>query len=124
LPAGIPGLDVESGLRRVLGKRALYLSMLQKFVAGQRDTIAQLRSTLASGEVGTTERIAHTTKGVAGNIGAAGVQAAAELVERALREQRSDGEVSARIDALAPPLAELLAALDAQLGASAPAGSG
>jgi CheY-like chemotaxis protein len=118
LPEGIPGLDVDTGLRRVLGKRALYLSMLQKFVAGQRDTIAQLRSTLASGEVGTTERIAHTTKGVAGNIGASEVQAAAESVERALREQRSDSEVSLRIDALAPPLSQLLAALSAALGSA------
>jgi len=116
LPTDIPGLDVENGLRRVLGKRALYLSMLQKFVSGQRDTIAQLRATVASGEAGNAERIAHTTKGVAGNIGAAGVQAAAELVERALREQRSDVEVNARIDALAPTLSDLLAALGAWLG--------
>ena len=116
IPEGIFGLDVENGLRRVLGKRALYLSMLHKFVAGQRDTIAQLRSTLASGEAGTAERIAHTTKGVAGNIGAAGVQVAAELVERALRDQRSDAEVSARIDALQPPLEALVAALSAALG--------
>jgi len=121
LPEGIAGLDVEVGLRRVLGKRALYLSMLQKFVAGQRDTIAQLRAALASGEVGNAERIAHTTKGVAGNIGATGVQAAAESVERALRDQRSDGEVSARIDALAPPLDALVAALAAALGAAEPA---
>jgi signal transduction histidine kinase/DNA-binding response OmpR family regulator/HPt (histidine-containing phosphotransfer) domain-containing protein len=116
LPEGIVGLDLDSGLRRVLGKRALYRSMLQKFVAGQRDTIAQLRTALATGEVGNAERIAHTTKGVAGNIGAAAVQAAAESVERALRDQRSDAEVSARIDALALPLDALVAALGAALG--------
>jgi CheY-like chemotaxis protein len=116
LPEGIVGLDVDVGLRRVLGKRALYRSMLQKFVAGQRDTIAQLRTALARGEVGSAERIAHTPKGVAGNIGAAGVQAAAEGVERALRDQRSDAEVGARIDALAPPLEAMVAALAAALG--------
>lgn len=119
LPEGILGLDVDAGLRRVLGKRALYRSMLQKFVAGQRDTIAQLRTALANGEAGNAERIAHTTKGVAGNIGAAGVQAAAESVERALRDQRSDAEVGARIDTLAPPLDALLTALVAALGSDA-----
>jgi signal transduction histidine kinase/CheY-like chemotaxis protein len=119
LPAGIEGLDIDNGLRRVLGKRALYLSMLQKFVAGQRDTIGQLRAAVAKGEAGNAERIAHTTKGVAGNIGAAGVQAAAAEVEKALREQRSDAEVNARIDALAPPLDALVAALAAALGTGA-----
>jgi len=119
LPLGIEGLDVENGLRRVLGKRALYLSMLQKFVAGQRDTIAQLRQAVARGEAGNAERIAHTTKGVAGNIGAAGVQAAAAEVEKSLREQRSDAEVNAHIDALAPPLDALVAALVAALGIAA-----
>jgi signal transduction histidine kinase/DNA-binding response OmpR family regulator/HPt (histidine-containing phosphotransfer) domain-containing protein len=119
LPEGIEGLDIDNGLRRVLGKRALYLSMLQKFVAGQRDTIAQLRAAVAKGEAGNAERIAHTTKGVAGNIGAAGVQAAAAEVEKSLREQRSDAEVNARIDALAPPLDALVAALAAALGTGA-----
>jgi signal transduction histidine kinase/DNA-binding response OmpR family regulator/HPt (histidine-containing phosphotransfer) domain-containing protein len=117
LPEGIEGLDVDAGLRRVLGKRALYRSMLQKFVSGQRGTIAELRAAVRSGEAGNAERIAHTTKGVAGNIGAAAVQAAAGEVEKALREQRSDAEVNARIDALAPPLDALVAALDAALDA-------
>jgi signal transduction histidine kinase/CheY-like chemotaxis protein len=117
LPLGIEGLDVETGLRRVLGKRALYLSMLHKFVAGQRDTIAQLRDAVAKGEAGNAERIAHTTKGVAGNIGAAGVQAAAAEVEKSLREQRSDAEVYAHIDALAPALDALVGALSSTLGA-------
>jgi two-component system sensor histidine kinase/response regulator len=61
---------------------------------------------------------------VAGNIGAAGVQGAAELVERALREQRGDAEVSAHIDALAPPLTDLIHALETALGAPATPSAG
>jgi HPt (histidine-containing phosphotransfer) domain-containing protein len=121
LPVGVEGLDIDTGLRRVLGKRALYLSMLHKFVAGQRDAVAQVRAALAAGDAGTAERIVHTTKGVAGNIGAAGVQSAAESVERALREKLGEREVRLRIDALAPPLSALVSALDAALAASAPA---
>jgi CheY-like chemotaxis protein len=121
LPVGVEGLDIDNGLRRVLGKRALYLSMLNKFVVGQRDTIAQLRAALAAGDADTAERIAHTTKGVAGNIGAAGVQAAAEQVERALRDKLGEDELKQRIDALEPPLSALVAALDAALDAGAPA---
>lgn len=34
----IEGLDVELGLRRVLGKRPFYLSMLQKYVSNQQAT--------------------------------------------------------------------------------------
>ncbi|MGE5027552.1 MAG: response regulator, partial [Betaproteobacteria bacterium] len=37
IPEGVAGLDTALGLRRVLGKTALYLNMLRKFVAGQKD---------------------------------------------------------------------------------------
>ncbi|MGL4602799.1 MAG: response regulator, partial [Iodobacter sp.] len=36
----IPGLDVASGLRRVLGKESLYLELLKKFIYGQSAVIA------------------------------------------------------------------------------------
>jgi two-component system sensor histidine kinase/response regulator len=36
IPQAIPGLNLEDGLRRALGKQTLYLNMLRKFVAGQK----------------------------------------------------------------------------------------
>src|SRR5665647_2465698 len=42
LPSGIEGLDMADGLRRVLGKKPLYLSMLRLFVVGQKSVVAQI----------------------------------------------------------------------------------
>ncbi len=63
LPVGIAGLDAEGGLRRMLGKKPFYLSMLRKFVEGQGATVAQIRAALESGDLDGAGRLAHTTKG-------------------------------------------------------------
>jgi two-component system sensor histidine kinase/response regulator len=106
LPARIPGVDIAAGLRRVMGKQALYLSILRKFLAGHADAVAQLKKALGNGDSVTAGRLAHTLRGVAGNIGATGIQQAAELVERAIKEM---------IEPVA--LATLIDELDTKLGA-------
>jgi two-component system sensor histidine kinase/response regulator len=76
----IPGIDVTGALYRINGNVKLYLQLLGKFILNQTDTAAALESALGSGDRSLAERLAHTTKGVAGNIGANGVQKiAAEL---------------------------------------------
>ncbi len=110
--AAISGIDIDVGLRRVLGKRALYLSILKKFAASQKSTIANLRSALASGDRITLERIAHTTKGVAGNIGANPLQHRAWTLEQACKDHQPADKLAALIDALEPPLTSLINALD------------
>jgi PAS domain S-box-containing protein len=112
LPAGIVGLDVTAGLRRVLGKKALYMSMLHRFLAGQRRATGEIRAALQAGDLSTAERIAHTTRGVAGNIGAVSVVALAADVERAIRERQPRGRTNAMIDQLETTLGELVTSLD------------
>jgi two-component system, sensor histidine kinase and response regulator len=116
LPAiNVPGLDTANGLRRVLGKQSLYLSMLRKFLAGQATATASIRAALDGNDWALAERLAHTSKGVAGNIGANEVQARAGDLEGALREHQARPQVDAFIAALDVPLAALLAALVQQL---------
>ena len=104
----IEGIDITGGLKRVAGNKRLYRSLLQQFMAKQADVGAQITEALRNGDRVLAERLAHTVKGVAGNIGIGRVQSAAEMVERAIRE----GEASA--PAL---LAELEAALGPQVEA-------
>jgi len=118
LPVGIPGLDAEGGLRRMLGKKPFYLSMLRKFVEGQAAAVARIRAAMERGDLGGAERLAHTTKGVSGTIGAVEVAALAALVERAIRDRRPREEIGASLDALALPLAALVRALEYALPAS------
>ncbi|MBF0606922.1 MAG: response regulator [Candidatus Magnetobacterium sp. LHC-1] len=112
LPANVPGLDMDSGLRRVLGKRSLYLSMLKKFVAGQKNMPVQVREALAAYDWKTAERIAHTTKGVAGNIGALEVQSEAERLEAMLKEKQEHQAVAQQLTVVEGKLKAVIAALE------------
>ncbi|MBT9586278.1 response regulator [bacterium] len=80
----IAGLDIQLGLRRVLGKMPLYLKMLSKFVSNQQGAAGEVRRALEQNDRATAERTAHSSKGVCGNIGASALQKLAEEVEKAV----------------------------------------
>ena len=88
----IDGVDTKDGLKRVGGNTRLYRDLLMKFAAKHSDAGLQITDALHIGDRNTAERIAHTVKGVAGNIGIKPVQFAAEKLEKAIRE--SDSAVS------------------------------
>jgi two-component system sensor histidine kinase/response regulator len=115
VPQGIAGLDTELGLSRMLGKRTLYLAMLRRYVAGQKDVCAQIHQALAIGDMPTAERLAHTTKGVSGNVGATVVQDLAGALEQSLKDYEPPLDVQRRLLELESLLAVLIAALEARL---------
>ncbi|QQE64285.1 histidine kinase [Leptolyngbya sp. BL0902] len=115
IPPTIPGLEVKEGLRRVLGKQALYLSMLRKFMAGQADTPSHLVQALAEARRADAERLAHSLRGVAGNIGAVEIHRLATDVETAIRDHQSEEQTTALIQQLRLALGELIGHLEAQL---------
>jgi signal transduction histidine kinase/CheY-like chemotaxis protein len=82
----IAGVKVADGLNRVAGNKRLYRDLLGQFAAKQRDAAAQLSTALENGDLKLAERIAHTVKGVAGNLGIIDVQSAAQKLEKALRD--------------------------------------
>src|SRR5262249_46163355 len=82
----INGIDVAGGLKRVAGNRRLYRSLLEQFASKHFDADSQIGAALANGDRELAERLAHTLKGVAGNIGIERVQGAAAKVEKAIRE--------------------------------------
>ena len=83
----LDGLDTELGLRRVMGNQQLYLNLLRKFASSQHDAVDQIRHALQVHDLALAERLAHTLKGVAGNIGASGLQTQAATLEQAIRER-------------------------------------
>lgn len=85
----IEGIDIKDGLQRVGGNRRLYRDLLMKFAAKHSDESLQISDALHIGDRSTAERIAHTVKGVAGNLGIKPVQFAAEKLEKAIRESDS-----------------------------------
>lgn len=81
----IPGLDQQAGLKRVAGKRELYLHLLRQFIAEEADAAARLSAALEIGDYVQAERTVHTLKGVSGNVGCVQLQEAATVLERDLR---------------------------------------
>jgi two-component system sensor histidine kinase/response regulator len=104
----VPGLDMVAGLRRMMGKRKLYLQMLRRFVDGQRDVPTQLRLALAAGDWATAERLAHTAKGVAATIGATEFPAHAAALESALRLRGAPDEIEGCLHEFDTTLVELV----------------
>ena len=109
----VDGLDTADGLMRVAGNKNLYLKLLRQFVASEQDAPSRIRERLASEDRATAERMAHTIKGVAGNLGAGAVQSAAADLERAVSE---GSPAEAFCDRLASVLSPLIADLRAALG--------
>jgi two-component system, sensor histidine kinase and response regulator len=115
LPVGIPGLDTALGLSRMMGKKKLYVAMLARFVEGHRSVPAQIAAALAADDFTTAERLAHTARGVGGNIGATALQGVAGELEQALKDgvrgdalalllQDFDTRLTRLVDALAESL--------------------
>jgi len=112
---GVEGLDMTNGLRRVLGKKALYLSMLRKFYSGQHSADLEIATALKNDDWSTAERLAHTLKGVSGNIGATQLQVLAASLESAIAGRAEPTSLDAQIRDLGTPLRHLILLLEAKL---------
>jgi two-component system sensor histidine kinase/response regulator len=89
VPPIIAGVDVTTGLLRVGGNLKLYRNLLRLFEESQKGAIASIRNALAEKDRSAVERIAHTLRGVAGNLGATAVQSAAAALEKSMRQNES-----------------------------------
>jgi two-component system sensor histidine kinase/response regulator len=116
----ISGLDPIDGLARVGGNQKLYLKLLRQFAEQQSVVPGQITAALKAGDGALAERLAHTLKGVAGNIGAKPVQAAAGLVEKLVRDQVGTGDLDTAIGKLNAALEPLVAGLRAAPWAEQP----
>jgi HPt (histidine-containing phosphotransfer) domain-containing protein len=115
----IANLDAKSGLARVGGNRALYMKLLRQFVDQFGPVIAQVTDAMAA-DVARAERLAHSLKGVAGNIGAMGVQSAAGALEKLIRDRESPANIGSAKQQLAKVLDPLVLELRAMLGGLEP----
>ena len=111
----VAGLDTKDGLSRVAGNQKLYLKLLRQFAEQQGPATTQISEALAKGDPALAERLAHTLKGVAGNIGAKPVQTAAGAVEKLIRHRVKADEITSAQQQLAATLDPLIAQLQAAL---------
>ena len=98
----IDGVDAAGGLNRVAGNKRLYRDLLGQFAAQQVAAASQLSDALEGGDRILAGRIAHTVRGVAGNIGIGQVSSVAEKVEQAI--QQGDADVAELVEQFAQTL--------------------
>lgn len=117
LPA-LEGLNASDGLSRVAGNRKLYLRLLRQFVEQQAAVVDRISRAVAQSDMALAERLAHTLKGVAGNLGASPVQLAAGALEKKIRDRNSSAELESGFQGLSTALDPLLDRLQKYLGSN------
>jgi signal transduction histidine kinase/CheY-like chemotaxis protein len=88
IPAEISGIDIVTGLQRVGGNKKLYKSLLLAFVDMHSQTVQQIRSALEGNEIEKAADLAHTYKGVSGNIGATALFSLTSELEQVIKQDR------------------------------------
>lgn len=99
----LPGIDLQAGLARVERDQGLYLKLLRRFRADQAGFGTAFRAAWSQGDRETATRLAHTLKGLAGNLGAHVLQEAARRLEMASREVVAAPEVMIPAEKAATP---------------------
>lgn len=110
LPRNVPGLDIEQGLHNLMGKRALYLTVLRLVLRDQSKMVPATRQALSESDFDTAERLAHTLKGTASTVAAFEVRDAAARLEQLCRRLKQGQSAE-----WAPVLDDLRACLDPML---------
>jgi len=86
----LAGIDVQTGLSRLGGNQKFYCELLVKFHKNHKHAIKEIRYALDHDDFKTAERLAHTIKGAAGNIGAQDVYIDSGALETELKTNRPD----------------------------------
>jgi PAS domain S-box-containing protein len=109
LPA-LAGIDTEAGLRVTQGNERLYRKLLLKFLHSYSNFVEQFHEAQRGDDPSAPTRLVHTLKSVAGNIGAKGVQQAAQLLESDCHSavRMPDEHLTALVDELDSVLAGLV----------------
>src|SRR6516162_2979919 len=102
----LAGVDVAAGLERTAGNKRLYRDLLGQFATRHESTGNRIKEALESGDHNQAEGLAHSLKGVAGNLGINQIFVLAGTLESAIREPHA---------ATKGLIEELTSALDCQI---------
>jgi two-component system sensor histidine kinase/response regulator len=86
-PGGLPGIDVESGLARLMGKEGLYKKLLINFFRKNESTPEEIRAALMKNDPESAITLTHTIKGAASTLSATEVYETARDLETAIRKK-------------------------------------
>jgi two-component system, sensor histidine kinase and response regulator len=84
-------IDIKDGLKRMNGNTKLFFGLLEKFYYGQLNIDTQITDAIEKKDKELSVRLAHTTKGVAGNLGAKRLSSASGKIESYLKNDETEG---------------------------------
>jgi signal transduction histidine kinase/CheY-like chemotaxis protein len=93
LPEKLPGINIDTGLRRVGGNRKLLQKLLREFRIDYLDGTRRVLKALNSSDNKEAHRLVHTIKGAAGNLGAEPLFLAATKLNEAMEIKGSTKEL-------------------------------
>ncbi len=99
IPDQLPGIDVKTGLERLGGNKKLYKELLLKFIERYSLAPQQIRSALESNKTEEAAHLAHTYKGVSGNIGATKIYSSINELEQ-MFQQNKKSEIDGLLNTL------------------------
>ncbi|MBF0277454.1 MAG: response regulator [SAR324 cluster bacterium] len=103
LPEKLAGLDIAGGLARIGGSIKSYKSLINKFYQKQANTLEEIRAALKTGDFDRAAGIAHTIKGISGNIGATDLYNAVRDLEEGIEKTRSGQYLGEELEMLLLP---------------------
>ncbi len=87
IPCDISGIHVQQAIDNLEGNVTLYHGLLVNFFNNFSTVAEEIKNALLVKDHSLAHRLAHTVKGVAGNIGAKDLQLSAQALEKALRNE-------------------------------------
>jgi len=103
----IPEINYKMGLKRAAGNEVLFKKMLLEFYKEYHDIVQFIEKLLADGNLDQLKIMAHTFKGLGGNIGAENLQKNAFLLEQAIK-QNIETDIRESLSNLAQTLDKLI----------------
>ncbi len=85
LPAALPGFDLADGLKRLQGNKTLYRKLLLNFGNDYNTVANDIRKALDAKDFDQAHSLVHNLKGLAGNLAATDLQAAAVNLENLVK---------------------------------------
>jgi CheY-like chemotaxis protein len=85
LPQSLPGFDLSDGLKRLQGKKTLYRKLLLNFATDYDEVANEIGEALDAKDFERSHSLVHNLKGLAGNLAATDLQAAAMNLEKLVK---------------------------------------
>jgi HPt (histidine-containing phosphotransfer) domain-containing protein len=85
LPESLPGFDLAAGLERLMGNKRLYRKLLVDFGSNYTATAIEIRKAIDAKDFEQAHSLVHNLKGLAGNLEATDLQAAAVEMEKLVK---------------------------------------